>query len=661
MFSRQRIAAALLIGAVGCLFIWVAAPYNNFLLKNSFISDTYLPVAAVVFTLVLVLGVNPLLCLVRRSWMIDRRQLALVFAMLLTAAVVPSQGLMRMLPWSLASTTQRINNTRPLAEAVERSGVPPVLFPDEIGYEKPTPTSDQLLNELDPGSAIPWGDWLMPGLTWGVFLLACWLMMVGVGLVMFPEWRHKERLQFPLLDVYRSLMPEAGAGRVLPDIFRNRLFWIGAGSVMAIYALNGLSHHTHGSFPGFPTGWRLSPVLTESPWRYLPSSITDVGHIYFVLVGMAFFMPNRVGFSIWFVTVAYAFYEMFGRAYLQPYEGGYVNDHRTGAMIAVSVTVLYLSRHHWRHVGGVMGRRVASDADRMLRASGWMVVTGALGMLAWLVWAGVPVVWAAVFVLIGFMVSLLIARIVAETGLPFFRITGMNPGYFLAMLPAGWLNGATVYMAGFVTMIFQVGSRVSAAVMASHAAGIDEKATPKHQLRLGYLMIGILVVGFAAAGSVHLYMGYTQPETMDGTYSPLNTWGANRMRGPERDLLRWSRDAWAMPSGRLEHLAVGIVGVAGLQIACMVSPAWPLHPIGFLMVGHYYGRMAWASVLIGWLLKITIIYCGGSSAFRRARPLFLGLILGEIFSAVIWTLVPVILLWLGTDPARVGHIPLLPR
>lgn len=651
---------ALLVGAVGCLFIWTAAPYNNFFLRNSFISDTYFPVAGVIFLLLLVLGLNPLLQRVRKAWVLNRRQLMLVIAMLLGAAVLPSSGLLRMLPWSLAQTTMDISRSERLASAVRDAGVPEVLFPDPIGYENAVPASEQLLMQLDPGAAIPWANWLPVVLVWGVFLLACWLVMIGTGLVLFPEWRHKERLPFPLLGVFRSLLPERGSTGVLPPVFRDRLFWAGAGTVMLIYTLNGLSHHTGGRFPGFPMGWNLAPIFSEQPWRYLSWSIKNVNHIYFILVGMAFFMPNRIGFSIWFTTIIYGLYEMVRIAYLPTAYRGVVHDHRNGAMIAISLGILYLSRRHWRRVGGLLFRRVTTDADRLLKVAGWMLLAGAAGMFIWLMWAGVTAGWALIFVVIGFMVSLLIARIVAETGMPFVRITGLDPHYFMVMLPAGWLTGAAVYMAGFISLIFQFGSRVSAAVMVSQAAGLDEEASARHQLRLGYLMIAILVVGLVVCGAIHLHMGYSFDSSIDRVDRPVSQWGANRMHDAQNHLMNWSSDWWPGKEHRLTSLGVGI-GLAGaLQIACMMIPKWPLHPIGMLLVGHFYGNMAWASILIGWTLKVLIINLGGAVAFRRSRPLFLGLIIGHVVSAVIWTLVPVILMLLGHDPSNVGHIPLFP-
>jgi len=658
--SWQRKLSAVVVGALGCLFVWFATPYNNFLLANSFISDSYFPVATVIFMLTVVLALNPMLRLLRVRWILSRQQIALIFSMLLISAVIPGQGLMRQLPWTLAQSTHRINHWPSLYEAFEDTGIPHNLFPDPIGLEEETPVSDQLLDELHEGAAIPWGVWLRLVPVWGFFVLSCWLLMIGVGMVLFPAWKDRERLPFPLLQVYRGLLPEKVAGRLIPAMFRNRVFWFGAILVMVLYLLNGLQHHTHGRFPGFPLGWRLSSHFADPPWMYLPNYITNVPKLFFVLVGMAFFMPNRAGFSIWFTTIAYGVYTMIGRAYLPPFDGAVIVDHRNGAMIAVTVVVLYLSRHHWPKVVRSMFKHVISDEDRLLRVAGWMLTAGAIGMHGWLRWAGVPHVWAAVFVLIGFMVSILIARVIAETGMPFMRITDVTPTYFMSVVPAAWLTGAAIYMAGFVTMIFQVGSRVSAAVIVTHAAGVDEEGTPREWIKMGYLMIVILMIGFVVGGAIHLHMGYNHGVTLDGQNHVLNSWGASQMNQTHSMLVRWARGSWAQPATRLRNLSGGILIAGGLYLACMHMPKWPLHPIGMLLVGNFFGNNAWASILLGWLIKVLLIQYGGAKAFRRAQPFFMGLIMGEIFSAVLWTVVPVILILFGVDPMRVGHIPILP-
>lgn len=44
----------------------------------------------------------------------------------------------------------------------------------------------------------------------------------------------------------------------------------------------------------------------------------------------------------------------------------------------------------------------------------------------------------------------------------------------------------------------------------------------------------------------------------------------------------------------------------------------------------------WFSIMVGWMLKTIILRYGGMKGFVRARPLFLGLVLGEFGTAVLW-------------------------
>ncbi|HRU01765.1 MAG TPA: hypothetical protein P5239_08690, partial [Victivallales bacterium] len=65
---------------------------------------------------------------------------------------------------------------------------------------------------------------------------------------------------------------------------------------------------------------------------------------------------------------------------------------------------------------------------------------------------------------------------------------------------------------------------------------------------------------------------------------------------------------------------------------------------------------------IGWILKVLILNYAGAQGYRIARPIFLGLIIGEVFAAIIWAIVPLIhIYFLGGDPAEVGRIIIIPQ
>jgi hypothetical protein len=63
---------------------------------------------------------------------------------------------------------------------------------------------------------------------------------------------------------------------------------------------------------------------------------------------------------------------------------------------------------------------------------------------------------------------------------------------------------------------------------------------------------------------------------------------------------------------------------------------FPLHPIGYLMCLTYPLNRLWFSIFLGWLGKTVISRFGGSDSYRNVRPLFLGLILGDLVMMLLW-------------------------
>ena len=66
---------------------------------------------------------------------------------------------------------------------------------------------------------------------------------------------------------------------------------------------------------------------------------------------------------------------------------------------------------------------------------------------------------------------------------------------------------------------------------------------------------------------------------------------------------------------------------------------WPIHPLGLLLVPSYAILMFWWSIFLGWLLKVTILKYGGGGTFRKLRPMFIGLIIGDCLIGGLWIVV----------------------
>jgi len=573
------------------------------------------------------------------------------------ACVPPSQGVLRMLPYSLASGPIHIRENARFAETYKEMDLPSSLYPDVMEFGSQTPVSDSFTTELPPGESIPWRAWIPPVLTWGFFITAIWLMMIGMAMIVFPQWRRNERLSFPLLAVHQSLIEEPGEGHFFAPLFRQRSFWIAAGFVFFLHLLSGWKLHDPEGIPAIPLSWNLRGLFTEGPLRYMPGHIS-INRIYFIFLGIAYFMPSRIGFSVWFFVIAYAGYVIIGASYFPPYYGTTVDEHRFGGMLAMTAVILWLGRAHWYHVFRTLFRRVKTDEDRRDKNAAIMFLAGCAGIYLWLLWVGVQPLWALVFIGLGFMVSLTVTRFVAETGMPFIRIQmGYQMG-FLRLFPTSWLTCVTLLFSYFIVMFFPMASRVSCMTMAAHSIGINEKEPPRNQTRLSWLLIVVVVMGLIIAWGAHLGISYNFSASLDGKERPVSSWGYGIMGGFFNAVQEFKEGRYTSPVyNQAFHIGFGVVLCGALQWACLAMPNWPIHPIGLLMVHTFYSNEAWASIFLGWLIKVIILRYGGARLYRAARPVFLGFIMGEVFAGAFWSIVPVILVMLDLPYQRVQIQP----
>ncbi len=90
------------------------------------------------------------------------------------------------------------------------------------------------------------------------------------------------------------------------------------------------------------------------------------------------------------------------------------------------------------------------------------------------------------------------------------------------------------------------------------------------------------------------------------------------------------------PSG--PHLVAIIAGfglVLTFAYARLRFRNWPIHPILFATwTAAFPLNQIASSFLIGWLVKVIIEQFGGQTSIAKMRPLMIGLVAGELISAV---------------------------
>lgn len=632
----KRSLVAILISIPLVVLTWIAVAVNNFLLFNALIADDYIMPVCVLLILLVVVGLNPLLGALPGRWRLDRMQLALIFSITLIAAALTSSGFLRHSLYPLGWTVYGANGNMALADAYAKLSPPACLYPDTLQYEAPLPVIGPFIDQLGEGQSIPWKAWAGPLVAWSGFLVPWFLMMVATAVIFYGYWRDNERQPMPLLTAHQALIDLPDGGGRIPIVFRSRLFWVACAIVFLLHFLSQGARFWSGVVPGFPLSWNLSPCLTEMPWRSLPWGMKS-GTLYFTFIGIAFFVPRRVSFSLWFGQLVYGIYIMLRVAYAPPMNYASVNDFRAAAFMTFPLLVLFLARHHLVRVAGTLVRRPKTVEERSYRIAAASLIAGMAGVFAWLMWVDVPPWWAAGLTTIAFLSSLALMRVLTETGLPLFFPGGEVVGSFLHLIPTAWRTLAGMYFSGILAVWFGPGQRVCVGAVAAQSLGMNRDHKPAQHLRLGALLMVVLLISLVGSGMANLTVAYRNATDVRG--ERIASWGSQQFGQAERLLMETVSGKPAEKPG--DHLPALLLG-SGLTTVCYAlyqfSPYWPIHPVAMLCVGSWSVMQATPSIFLAWLFKCLVLKYGGARVHRKVAPLFLGLVLGEVLALIFWCL-----------------------
>ncbi len=668
------------LGLTGVVLICGLTPYNDYALNNTFLVGNNLPLGVVMLTFLLTVCVNGPLSRFAPRYALTSGEVAVAFTMALVSCALPSSGLMRYLPGAL---------TGPFFYAAERGEnlalldslqLPRWLFPRFEGRTMREWASDPIawgFHERWSGDGpIPFSAWVRPALTWGILLFALYGALVCMVLIVRRQWFENERLSFPLAQIQLALVEQPAPGHWFNSMLRARGFWIAAGCVFALHAYNGMSNYFPRYVVRIPVAYSVHDLFSEPPWVYLDTKIKDCA-IFFSALGVTYFLPGPVAFSLWFFYILANVHRM----WLGTYAGDPDNFPRQwsqhfGGILAYAIAILWIGRLHWRLVvrQAFRGERAGEPRGRYLsyRTTFWGLIGCTIVMIAWLTLAGADLFGAVVMVLLLLLLFLLITRIIGESGLIHGQMqTAITKPWSLLGL-AGWTHPVSTetYYLGSTVNAMHYDFREPLPVYASHAIKVVDQTTDdvapdvSGQRRFGRRLVGLiflaLLVGYAVSFTSMLWTEYTYSVTQDqAAKHPINDWGARD--NPKIQILD-NTAAYARGQPRATHnvaghISFGFVFTALLSWLKLRFTWWPLHPVGYLMVMTFPSAHLWFSILLGWLCKSLIVRFGGARLYTSAKPFFLGLIVGESAAAGFWLIVGIVLSALGVPYRPVNIMP----
>ena len=598
----------------------LAAPYSKHFLRSTYLASDFMPLGLVFPFLFLVTVINGTLKALRRSWGLTQPELIVVFAMGLVATAIPTVGLTGTLLTTIASPYYYATAENGWAELFHGT-IPQWLAP--IGDEGAA--IRWFFEGLPKDQPFPWQVWVTPLFWWLSLIAAVYFACVCMVVIVRKQWIEQERLPYPLVEVPILMTEEAGRPGFLPPFMRSRGFWIGF-SIPCFIVVWNIGGYFWPHWPTIPTSGQPISFGREFP----PVPV----RIYFPVLGFAYLINVQVAFSIWFFyllgVLQVALYNRLG---LQMGTAAvYATNHPAmgwqgfGALVVMVSWGLWVARGHLRDVWRKAWRNAqdVDDSEEMLsyRVALFGFLGAAVYAACWLYASGMSLLCLALFLPAVFLLYLAITRIVVEGGLVFVRMPMIAQPFVLHTLG----TNVNLSLPSMVSLAFSYtwfsDIKCTFIVAAGHASRMVDRAGVGRKAILWGIGSSVVTALVVSTGYT-LYMGY-----QIGAFN-MDRWlfqSAGLI--PFDAMARNLRNPFDPDLKRLGFMGMGAAIMAILNILRYRFTWWPLAPLGFPICSVQMVRNTAFTIFLAWALKVILLKIGGNHLYKRAMPVFFGLMVG---------------------------------
>jgi len=573
------------------------------------------------------------------------QQMMYVYAFIAISTIIFAVGVLQTLVPELATLTYFTDPSNDFGEASQFvNGSLQVSDPEVVRqfYEG----SDESLTGSGAGSGlrgflngpiwrtklVPWGAWMPAVLTWSLFLLVMFGTMQCIAAMAEREWTLSERLPYPLVEIPLGITETRSFASGIPFL-RDPVMWVGF-IVGAGYGIHEMIAATTFAFPQMGREHSVSRLLTEYPW-----SVIGGGFNIFLMpeaYGLAFFAPQDVLLTTTLAWILYNLFRVGVAAGGGQIRGETYRDAAAGTFAGVALAALWVARRPiWQALRGALGLR--RDSDSLPATDVWLMrgtLLGTLFMCGFWYWTGLPghFILFAMFMFMAGSIGHARVRAVAGAATPWiFPHSGMTQTYvrlfgaqgigkegdyrpFAALFSVRWIDRGYPH------------------------SGLAAQLESYNMARRGGMDFRDISTMLAVAVPIGLLLGWWM---YLGTYYDhgANILGGStgsggvRVRYAEQDAT-WATELVNAPmpveAASWWGFGTGLVITLGGLIVRNIFLRVPFHPVGFC-VALTYGQRFWAPFGIVWLIKELTLKLGGVSAYRRAMPGFLGVVIGHFF------------------------------
>lgn len=595
---------------------------------NATTSALFFNCIAVLLALV---GGNALLRRWREHWALTRGELLTVYIMLAVASALAGHDQLQILfttiTWLYRNATPENHWETDFFESVPRH----LVMSDQRALTKLYLGSGSL---YDHGL---WQPWLTPLLWWTLFaLLVVWTQLCLMAI--FRRQWDRERLNYPIAQVPLEVTAPGAT------LYRDPLFWVAFGLAAAMQLWR-LAHNLWSGWPPLNIGV-FNYYFREPPFNAMGTiPLSSYPFSY----GLAYLLPLNLAFSVWFFFW-FARLEMLAASFLgrnQARRFPYVAQQGVGAYFGLAAFVLWAARGHLYHTWRVAcgdrspaALRQTGTGDEPLPSpvAFWGFWVGVAALIAFSMGAGMSFTAAASYFAIFLTLSLTLTRLRAELGLPTIELYQVGSDDILQNLVGTrvWSKRDLTVMALYF-WLHRTHRQLPMPVQA-------DALRMAHQAKMSLPSVSRLLPLAALVAALTAFWAFLHVVYQAGYESATFTGPAGWAFGNDP----WRKLGQALNAPRTPDFGATGAYLFGLGFTLFLAAMrtqfvwWPFHPVGYLVAGSFGLFRLWLPIFLTWLVKSLLLRYGGLSAYHRARPFFLGLILGEFGAAFLRTIVDLV-------------------
>lgn len=631
-------SATLGIGTVMFINVWVT--YAETVVKSSRLNLSVFQITLLAIFILLVGLINPLLKAANHRFALAPGELLAIVAIGIVGCVVPTSGITGFLIGVIST---------PIYFATPENGWAEFYHPNLNPWVVPTDHEAirSFYEGLPPGASIPWHVWLAPLVWWASLVIAVFAVSASTMIILRKQWVEHEKLAYPIAEVSIEMSHDALSARGLPEFMRGSMFWIAAAIPFIIFVWHTLSW----AYPLLPSIALLPHGGYFRFTRYSPGMY--VQPLQFLTIGFAYFANTQVLFSIWFFFLLHVLEGgLFNRLgyQIEKSTDSFSADPPTeawqcfGALACLVVWRLWVARRHLRDVFMKAMRKdyPVDDSEEILsyRTTVFILFSSLIYVLFWLMQIGMDLVTTLIFMSGVAIIYIGIARIVSEAGVVYSGATVTPQAFVMDLRGTHAMSSASLTA---IALSYSLIDYMRGLFTPGLAQSIKLGDLIRGNRRLLFYCVGIgVLAGFISSVWLMIYMGHTY-----GAYNfPRFPFFSGDPKGVYGSTLTMMRAPKAPDPNRIIFFCIGASLMALLTFLRYRFSWWPLSPIGMTISAADNTASLVLPVFIAWVCKTVLIRIGGVNLYRKAKPVFLGLLVGYT-AGVVWSFLVDAIWWSG--------------